>query len=132
MNRTLACSLAVALLISIAPLARAQSSGMGGMDMKDKDKKGMQSMEMKGEKSEKKGKAQTHHASGTVTKVDPAKGSMTVAHGAVQSMNWPAMSMTFKLKDKAMLDKIKQGDKVEFSFVQSGKAGKDYTITEVK
>ena len=39
------------------------------------------------------------------------------------------MTMTFKVKDKAMLDKVKQGDKVQFSFVQSGK---DYTITQVK
>jgi len=43
-------------------------------------------------------------------------------------MNWPAMTMTFNVKDKAMLDKVKQGQ-VEFSFVQSGE---DYTITEVK
>jgi Cu/Ag efflux protein CusF len=44
-------------------------------------------------------------------------------------MKWPAMTMTFKAKDKAMLDKVKQGDKVEFSFVQSGK---DYIVTEIK
>jgi Cu/Ag efflux protein CusF len=33
------------------------------------------------------------------------------------------------VKDKAMLGKVKNGQKVDFSFVQSGK---DHTITEIK
>jgi Cu/Ag efflux protein CusF len=37
--------------------------------------------------------------------------------------------MTFKAKDKSMLNKVKTGDQVEFSFVQSGR---DHTITEIK
>ena len=73
--------------------------------------------------------SQVHKAFGTVTKVEPGKASVTISHGPVQSMNWPSMVMDFKLKDKALLDSLKQGEKVEFSFVQSGK---DYTITQVK
>jgi Cu/Ag efflux protein CusF len=37
--------------------------------------------------------------------------------------------MGFKLKDKAMLGKVKPGDKVQFTVVQ---AGKDYVITSIK
>lgn len=70
-----------------------------------------------------------HKASGKVTKVDKARGSVTIAHGPVATMNWPSMSMSFKVKDKAMLDKVKSGDQVEFSFVESAK---DYTITQIK
>jgi Cu(I)/Ag(I) efflux system protein CusF len=70
-----------------------------------------------------------HKASGKITKVDKARGSVTISHGPVASINWPAMSMSFKVKDKAMLDKVKNGDQVEFSFVQSGK---DYTITQMQ
>ena len=70
-----------------------------------------------------------HKATGKVTKVDQAKGSVTIAHGPVPSMNWPSMTMAFKVKDKAMLDKVKNGDQVEFSFVESGR---DHTITEIK
>jgi Cu(I)/Ag(I) efflux system protein CusF len=44
-------------------------------------------------------------------------------------MNWPAMTMTFKVKDKALLQKVKQGEKVNFEFVQQGK---DYVVTAVK
>ena len=44
-------------------------------------------------------------------------------------MNWPAMSMTFKVKDKAMLDRLGAGKKVDVEFVQEGK---DYVITALK
>lgn len=120
MKRTIAGSLLVASSVFIMPFAHSQ--GMGGMDMKG-DMKGMDM------KSEKKGKSQTHHGSGTVSKVDSEKGIVTIAHGPVESMKWPAMTMTFKAKDKAMLDKVKPGAKVDFSFVQSGK---DHVITSIK
>ena len=127
MKRAVAYSALLALSIFIVPLAQAQSQGMGGMDMKGMDMKGdMKGMDMK---SEKKGKSKTHKGSGTVSKVDSEKGTVTIAHGPVESMNWPAMTMTFKVKDKKMLGKVKEGDKVDFSFVQSGK---DYTLTQVK
>jgi Cu(I)/Ag(I) efflux system periplasmic protein CusF len=122
MKRVLTPSLLLALSIFVMPFAHAQSQGMGGMDMKG-DMKGMDM------KSEKKAKSQTHKGSGTVSKVDSEKGTVTIAHGPVESMKWPAMTMTFKVKDKKMLDKVKQGQKVDFSFVQSGK---DYTITQLK
>jgi Cu/Ag efflux protein CusF len=118
MKRAVACSLLVASSVFVVPFARAQSQGMGGMDMKGMDMK-----------SEKKGQSQTHEASGTVSKMDAEKGTVTIAHGAVKSMNWPAMTMTFKVKDKKMLDKLKPGGKVDFSFVESGK---DYLITDIK
>ena len=122
MKRTIACSVLAVASILAASLAQAQAQGMGGMDMKG-DMKGMDM------KSEKKAKSQTHKGSGTVSKVDSEKGTVTIAHGPVESMKWPAMTMTFKVKDKKMLDKVKEGEKVDFSFVQSGK---DYTLTQVK
>jgi Cu(I)/Ag(I) efflux system protein CusF len=70
-----------------------------------------------------------HQATGTVTKVDGAKGAVTIQHGPVASMSWPGMTMTFGVKDKALLDKARPGAKVEFTFEQSGS---DYMITEVK
>ena len=106
-------------------IAHAQS-GMKGMEMKDGDM-GMKGMEMK--KDKKAAAGTVHKASGKVTKVDQAKGTVSVAHGPVASLNWPSMTMAFKVKDKAMLDKVKSGSQVEFSFVQSGN---DYTITEIK
>jgi Cu(I)/Ag(I) efflux system protein CusF len=70
-----------------------------------------------------------HQASGTVTRIDQGKARVTVKHGPVPSLKWPSMTMGFGVKDKALLQKVKPGDKIEFSFVQSGR---DYTITEIK
>jgi Cu(I)/Ag(I) efflux system protein CusF len=39
------------------------------------------------------------------------------------------MTMGFKVKDKSLLDKVKPGDKVQFTVVQSGN---DYVITSLK
>jgi len=47
----------------------------------------------------------------------------------VASLKWPAMTMSFLVKDKATLEKLREGGKVEFEFVQQGK---DYVITSVK
>jgi Cu(I)/Ag(I) efflux system protein CusF len=114
----------IAVLAAFTGAACAQSGGMKGMDMKDMDMKGMDMT-----KDKKAAAGTVHTAKGKVTKVDPAKGSVTIAHGPVASMNWPSMTMSFKARDKAMLQKVKPGDPVEFSFVQSGK---DHTITEIK
>ena len=84
-------------------------------------------MDMKGTKSDHK--AQEHKATGKVTKLDGSRSTVTIAHEPVPSMKWPAMTMGFKVKDKAMLDKVKPGAKVDFSFTQSGK---DYVITDIK
>jgi Cu(I)/Ag(I) efflux system protein CusF len=91
-----------------------------------KDKKGM---EMKGMGADKKSEAKSHKGVGTVKKVDPAASTVTIAHGPIQTMNWPAMNMTFAVKDKALLGKFSQDKKVEFEFVQRGS---DYVITSVK
>jgi Cu(I)/Ag(I) efflux system periplasmic protein CusF len=45
------------------------------------------------------------------------------------TFQWPAMTMTFKAKDKKMLDKVKPGAKVGFTFLQSGR---DYVLTDIK
>ena len=71
----------------------------------------------------------SHQASGVVKKNDAAKGSVTIAHGAVKDLNWPAMTMTFKVKDKGLMDQLRIDKKVDFSFVQEGN---DYVITAAR
>ena len=110
-------------VLAAIPAAHAQSGGMKGMDMKDMPMKGM---DMKGtEKKDAKGSA--HKATGVITKKE--KDSVTIRHEPVPSMNWPTMTMSFKVKDKALMDKMKQGQKVDFEFVQQGR---DYVVTGVK
>lgn len=70
-----------------------------------------------------------HMAKGKVTKVDAAASVVTLAHEPVKSLNWPAMTMGFKVKDKMMLDKLTVGKTVDFEFAQ---ADKGYVISNVK
>ena len=72
-------------------------------------------------------KAGTHQATGVVTKTD--RDRVTIRHEPVPSMNWPTMTMAFKVKDKAVMDKLKKDRKIRFEFVQEGK---DYVVTGVR
>jgi Cu(I)/Ag(I) efflux system protein CusF len=116
MKRPIAALAAIALSVGFAPAGLAQSSGTHtGHDMKTPDAQ--------------KSQVQMHQASGTVTKVDQAGSKVTISHGPVPSLRWPAMTMNFMVKDKALLDRLPTGKKVEFEFVQQGR---DYVITSVK
>jgi len=60
--------------------------------------------------------ARTHAAEGTVESVDPKAGSATIAHGSVASLNWPGMTMEFKVNDPAVLAAMKAGARIRFEF----------------
>ena len=52
---------------------------------------------------------------GTVKKVDKAAAKITIAHGPLENLGMPAMTMAFRAADAAMLDKVKTGDKIRFT-----------------
>jgi Cu/Ag efflux protein CusF len=89
------------------------------MDMKNMDMKNMKMDAM----------PSTHHGTGTIKKIDAAKGMVTMAHGPIASLKWPAMTMSFKLKDAALAKGLKVGDAVDFELVQSGD---NYVITHIQ
>ena len=107
---------AVVVLLAAAPLVFAQSGGMKDMDAK----KPMPTTSDKG---------QVHKGTGVVKSVDPKKGTVTLAHDPIQSMNWPSMTMSFKAQNGRMVEGLTPGKKVEFEFIQQGK---DSVITSVK
>jgi Cu(I)/Ag(I) efflux system protein CusF len=72
---------------------------------------------------------QSHKGVGVVKSVDPKKPGVTLAHEPIPSLRWPAMTMGFAVKDKALLEKLKPGMKIEFEMVQQGR---DYVIISVK
>jgi Cu(I)/Ag(I) efflux system periplasmic protein CusF len=106
----------IALVLSVTLLA---ASALAQSDMKG--------MDMKPGKSDVKGAV--HKATGVVTKLDPAKSKVTIRHGPVQTLNWPAMTMAFTVRDKPTLEKLKKDQKIDFEFVQQGK---DYVLTSVR
>ena len=73
--------------------------------------------------------SQAHHASGVVKAVNLEKGTVSIAHGPVASLNWPAMTMSFVAAERKILDKLQPGTKVEIEFVQEGAR---YTITSIR
>jgi Cu/Ag efflux protein CusF len=83
-----------------------------------------QGMQM-GEKSE----GQAHNAKGKITAVDAAAGSVTIAHDAVASAGWPAMTMTFKLADPKSAATLHANDNVQFAFTLDEKG--EATVTTI-
>ena len=66
---------------------------------------------------------------GEVRKVDREAGKLTLKHGPIRNLDMPPMTMVFTVKDKALLDKLKAGDKVRFKAVDV--AGK-ITVTDIQ
>ena len=64
-----------------------------------------------------------------VRKIDLEAGKITLKHADIKSLDMPAMTMVFVVKDKAMIDKLKTGDKVKFKAINDG--GK-LTVTEIQ
>jgi len=53
-------------------------------------------------------------AEGEVRKVDKAAGKITIKHGPIPNLDMPPMTMAYRVKDQAMLDQLKPGDKITF------------------
>jgi len=51
---------------------------------------------------------------GEVRKVDKDAKKITIKHGPIANLDMPPMTMVFRVKDAAMLEKVKAGDKVKF------------------
>lgn len=66
---------------------------------------------------------------GEVRRIDKDAQKMTIRHGPLENLGMPAMTMVFQVKDPAMLDQVKVGDKVRFS---AEKTGGTYTVTTME
>jgi Cu/Ag efflux protein CusF len=51
---------------------------------------------------------------GTVMFIDKAAGTITLDHGPIDAIKWPAMTMAFKANPVTLLDTVKVGDVVSF------------------
>ena len=71
----------------------------------------------------------TASATGTVQSVDASAGTVTIDHGPVDVLRWPAMTMTFQAPD-VELGAIEKGDQVSFEFTSTGMDGTITSITE--
>ena len=73
---------------------------------------------------------QTGSGSGIITAVDAAKGTVTIRHGPIAGLGWPAMTMSFRLARPAMARGLRKGLKVEFT-VRNDPQGGSYVIDRI-
>lgn len=73
--------------------------------------------------------ASTDMTDGEIRKVDMDNKKITIKHGEIKNLDMPGMTMVFQVKDPAMLDKVKAGDKVRF---KAEKAGGAIVVTDIQ
>lgn len=66
---------------------------------------------------------------GEVRKVDMETKKITIRHGTIENLGMPPMTMVFQVKDPALLDQVKAGDKIRFNAEKSGGA---FTVTRIE
>ena len=96
--------------ISFAALAQSASAPMGEMKM---DKPATASDMTEGE----------------IRRVDKDTKKITIKHGEIKNLDMPGMTMLFQVRDPAMLDMVKAGDKVMF---KAEKAATGIVVTEIQ
>lgn len=105
----------VTLVLSVLSTAAISSYAMEKMEMPMHAKATASSKLIKGK--------------GQVVLISQDKKMVTLKHDPIAAIQWPAMTMAFKVKNSAVLAKTKVGDKVSFTLVPDGK---DYMVTSIK
>jgi Cu/Ag efflux protein CusF len=54
---------------------------------------------------------------GDVRKIDKDAGKITIQHGEIKNLAMPPMTMVFRVREPAMLKKVRLGDNVQFNAI---------------
>ena len=71
----------------------------------------------------------TEMTDGEVRKIDKDTRKITLKHADIKNLDMPGMTMVFQVKDPAMLDKLRPGDKVKF---RAEKAETGFVVTAIE
>lgn len=105
--------MALATVLSLPAIGAEMSSDMGGMKM-----------------DAPKSIAGKHHTgTGVINKIDNKRSTVNMTHEAIPSLNWPAMTMSFKVTDKPAIKTLKVGEKVNFELSEQAKG--QYAISKI-
>ncbi len=112
-------TLAIALFLGAvsAPL-HADDTKHDMPGMQDQSMSDMKDHNMSGMGESGKG-VETYRGQGTVNGVDEKSGKINLSHSPIESLNWPAMTMDFSVKDPAILRNFQSGVKVDFELEKS-------------
>ena len=70
-----------------------------------------------------------HKAEGSVDGIDLKAGTLSLNHGPVATLKWPAMTMEFKAANAGLLKGLKPGQAVAFEFVERQPG--EYVVTSI-
>lgn len=70
--------------------------------------------------------AKTGQATGVIKAIDPKAGTLTLQHGPIAGLGWPAMTMTFKANPPSLLKGLRVGQTIGFDAKADG-AGAEVT-----
>jgi Cu(I)/Ag(I) efflux system membrane fusion protein len=70
-----------------------------------------------------------HRAEGTIKALDAKSGTVSIAHGPVESLKWPGMTMDFKPANDTLLAGLKPGAVIAFEFVERSPG--EWVITKI-
>ncbi|WP_370870660.1 copper-binding protein [Polaromonas sp.] len=133
-SKSLAAFGALALAASFAANVYAQTTmskdSMSGMDMSGMKMDKTDKSSMPGMKTAPTNQgsmpgmtldtaANSAKTDGEVRKIDKENQKITLKHGDIKNLDMPGMTMVFKVKDAAMLDKVQVGSKVKFNAEKS-------------
>ena len=90
---------------------------------------GAGAMSMGDAKKEMPMSASADMAEGEIRKVDIDAKKITIKHGEIKNLDMPGMTMVFQVKDPALLEKAKVGEKVRF---KAEKAGGAMVVTDIQ
>ena len=73
-----------------------------------------------------------HVGNARINAVDSGAGKIDLSHGPIPSLNWPAMTMGFRVEDKTLLQGLKSGDQITFEMRAEPDKDGNYTITRIQ
>jgi len=82
--------------------------------------------------AQKKTEQASHRGTGKVVSIDRAKLRIKLAHEAIKSLGWSAMTMDFRVAKASLLDGLKEGDAVQFELRQPKSEEQVWVIIKIE
>ncbi len=131
-------SVLTTLMLGASLSSAMADDGMKGMDMSNMpagtsmSAGSMHGMDMGNMKMKASSDAKVAHGVGVIKSIDTQTKMIVLNHQAIKELNWPPMSMGFKVADPKLLDGLKAGQKVNFELTAQGTKEVMTAITLVK
>ena len=93
------------LILSLAAASASIAAGMDGMAQPN---------------AQASATVASEYSEGEILTLYKDDGQVTIKHGEIKNLHMSAMTMMFGVKEKAMLAKLRVGDKVKFMVVNEG------------